>query len=780
MRIKQVQWLLLSLLVLFGYAPVAASAKGLASSVLLGKPVVSIVVKGNRYIESAALLAGLQTKVGGVFSRRTLSRDIQKIYASGNYADLKVLGEPQGEGVKLTFDVQENPFIAEYHMDGNEEITYKDMKRKLKLKEGVIFSEVKLRADINTIRKGYVKKGYYQLTVEPVKELLADGSLKLTMHVHEGDITHIRQIRFIGNKAFSDAELSGKVSASISGLMPWFTNKDVIDTKKFANDAQMLLEFYQNHGFLDANVESSQLSLTPDKNAFYLTFALHEGPIYHVSKLDVQGDLEPSKEKLLEAIILQEGQVYSVSDLRATIDAMSLLVGDEGYAFNSVTPLFKRNIEEKTVDIVFDVEKGREIYIERIDIEGNENTDDGVIRREMRLDEVQRFSSTGMKQSKERLTRLSLFKDVRVSMPRGTADDRVNAKVTVEEDQTGSFILGAGFSQYEKMSFRVKTSEKNLFGKGYNANVTADIGQVTQNFNTSLTDPYFLGSDVAATINLYKTQTNLNAALSTIRYYTQNDYGGGVDFSVRLSEHAYYGTGYRYSNTNLTDIDPSASFFLRAQGGKQTTSEITQSLSLDSRDSLISTTKGLNNSASISIAGPGGNNRFWEAGTSLRAYVPITEGITLNANLAGKIIRSYSGVDIPIYRRYSLGGIGSLRGFDYYGVSVRDPATGDYIGGDKQLTGSINLYLPVPFVQTSGLRAVLFTDVGTVWGNVNKTSLSQAIYAPFSVDEMRVSSGVGIEWLSPVGPVTISWAKVLKKQPGDLERTFEFGLGRSF
>ncbi|MDQ6968537.1 MAG: POTRA domain-containing protein, partial [Mariprofundaceae bacterium] len=331
MRMKRVQWLLLCLLVLSGYSPVEVLAKGLATSVLLGKPIVSIEVTGNRYIESAALLAGLKTKVGDVFNRRTLSHDIQKLYTSGSYADLKVLGERDGDGVKLTFDVKENPFITEYHMDGNEEVSYKDMSRKLKLKEGMIFSAAKLRADINTIRKGYVKKGYYQLTVEPVKELLADGSLKLTMHVHEGEVTHIRQIRFIGNQAFSDAELSDKVSASISGLIPWFSNKDVIDTKKFANDAQILVEFYQNNGFLDVNVESSQLSLTPDKEAFYLTFALHEGPIYHVSNLDVQGDMEPSRDQLLEAITMEEGQVYSVSDLRETIEAMSLLVGDEGY-----------------------------------------------------------------------------------------------------------------------------------------------------------------------------------------------------------------------------------------------------------------------------------------------------------------------------------------------------------------------------------------------------------------------------------------------------------------
>ena len=773
---KRVQWLLLCLLVLSTYTPVEALAKGLATSVLLGKPIVGIEVTGNRYIEPAALLAGLKTKVGDVFNRRTLSQDIQKLYASGSYADLKVLGEREGDGVKLTFNVKENPFITEYHMEGNEEVTYKDMKRKLKLKQGVIFSEAKLRADINTIRKGYVKKGYYQLTVKPVKELLEDGSMKLTMHVHEGEVTHIRQIRFIGNQAFSDAELADKVSASISGLIPWFSNKDVIDTKKFANDAQILVEFYQNHGYLDVNVESAQLSLTPDKQSFYLTFALHEGPIYHVSSLDVQGDMEPSRDKLLEAITMQEGQTYAVSDLRATIEAISLLVGDEGYAFNSVTPLLKRNIEEQTVGIVFDVEKGREVYIERIEIEGNEKTDDGVVRREMRLNESQRYSATGMKQSRAALTKLPLFKDVRIAMPRGSADDRVNTKVTVEEDQTGSFIVGAGFSQVEKVLFRVKTSEKNLLGKGYAASVTADVGKVTQNFDVSLTDPYFMDTNVAATLTLNKTQTNLNNATAKANLYTQNDFGGGVNFSVPISEHVYYGVGYNYTNSNLSNIDPTASFLLQSQAGKQTTSLVSQSLSYDTRDRSISTTKGYQDSVDFSFAGLGGVNRFWEAGASVKGYLPVIDDFVLSGSLAGRVIQSYSGVDVPIYRRYSLGGIGSVRGFDFYGISLRDPATGDPVGGNKQVTGALNFYFPLPYVQTSGFRGVTFMDMGTVWGKENLTQVS----AKFSLSSMRVSAGFGIEWISPVGPVTLSWAKPLRKQPGDVLRGFEFGLGRAF
>jgi len=759
-----------------GGVEAASFKEGMSASALLGKKVVAIEVEGNRYLESAAILASLKTKPGSEFKRHILSRDIQNLYATGSYANLKVSGSLHEGGVKLVFHIQENPFITDYRMDGNDEVTYKDMKRKLKLKEGVIFSEAKLRSDINTIRKGYVKKGYYQLKVNTEKEVLADGGLKLRLHVIEGDKTHIQQIRFVGNENFSDGMLSDEVSASVSGLVPWFTNQDVIDTKKFANDAQKLVEFYQNRGFLDINVESAQLSLTPNKEDFYLTFSLHEGSLYHVSTFDVQGDMEPTKKQLLEAITMEEGQVYSVSDLRETIEEMSLLVGDEGYAFNSVTPLFKRNIAEKTVGIVFDVEKGREVYIERIEIEGNEKTDDGVLRREVRFDESQRYSATSMKLSKEALTRSSLLKDVRISMPNGSADDRVNAKITVEEDQTGSFIVGAGFSQVEKVMFRVKTSQKNLLGKGYSGSLTADVGQVTQNFDVNLTDPYFLSTNVAATLSLNKTQTKLNTALNTANLYTQDDFGGGLRFSIPVSESLIYGIGYQYTNSNLTNIDPLASFLLRSQAGKQTTSELTQTFTFETRDRFISTTKGYTHTASFGVAGLGGKNRFWEAGASLKGFFPLAEDFVLSTGLEAKTIEGYSGANVPIYRRYSLGGIGSVRGFDFYGISLRDPATGDPIGGDKQLTGALNFYFPFPYMQTAGFRGVLFADMGTVWGKESLTGIS----TPFSSSSIRTSIGFGIEWMSPVGPVTLSWAKALKQQPGDILRSFEFGLGSSF
>ncbi|MDQ6991587.1 MAG: outer membrane protein assembly factor BamA [Mariprofundaceae bacterium] len=739
-----------------------------------GDRIISLNVEGNRYIESAAILMDVDTKVGDRLNQRTMSRDIQRLYVSGVYQDLKFTGVRNNTGIKLTLHVKEQPFISHYEIIGNDAVTSKDLKHRLKLKDGMIFTPSLMRKDINTLRRGYLKKGFYQVNIQPEKTMLSDGSMKLMVHIIEGDKTRVRQIRFMGNHDFTDDALISEVSARSSNLLTWLINKDIINQKKFKNDAQHLSQFYQDHGYLDMKVESSQLLLTPDKKSFYLNFSIHEGAIYTINKLDVTGDLIPSKEKLMDKIKLAVGQHYSLSDLRTSIQNMTILVGDEGYAFANVTPLFKRNLTDHTVAITFDVEKGRKVYIERIEIEGNEKTDDIVARREMRLDESERFSATGMRLSKEKLGRLQLFKDVRISMPKGSAPDRVNVKVNVTENKTGSFIVGFGYSQIQKMLFRVKTSQKNLLGKGYGLSATADVGSRTQNFNVSLSDPYFLDRDIQASVNVNKTQTKLTQIQRTT--YTQNNVGGGFGLTFALSEHVSNSINYQYSNTNISNLPVNSTLILQSQAGHQTTSELGDTLYFDSRDRATETHSGAVYSLHVSGATVGGNNRFVEESISTKKYFSMSNDVVLRASSAVSLIQGYARKNVPIYRRYSLGGGNILHGFDYYGVSMRDPITGAVVGGNKKLSANLDLFFPLPYVQTSGIRGVLFVDVGTVWGS----AISNVPAVTFNANSLRASTGLGIEWASPVGPVTLSFAKVLKKQPQDILRSFNFGLGTTF
>jgi len=764
--------------VLFAVALALLPTVGVSAEQKIEKRVSSIEITGNRYIESATILANIETKVAQPLSKKSISQDVKRLFKTGYFEDVYVVGNPAKDGVSLVYTVKENPLISKLEILGNEEVVDKDLKPKLSLKAGRVFSAAKLRSDRNTIRKAYLKKGYYQVDVTAETTIEGDGRVALTLNVNEGEITRIKRIQFISNTAFSDSELRGVLASQESDLMSWFNDKDVFNKKRFGGDAQLLQQHYLDNGYLDLAIESAQLSLTPDKKSFYLTFALHEGPQYSVNQIDIQGDLIPSREILMEAIELEEGEVYSLTDLRNSITAMEEKVGDEGYAFASVTPLFKRDIALKKVSVTFDVEKGREVYIERIQISGNEKTVDKVVRRELRQFEGARYSASSVKLSKERLNRTQLYKDVRVNLEKGEADDQVQMNINVEEDKTGSFSVGAGYSQIEKIFLTASVEERNFLGKGYTTRASADLGATSQNFNVSLADPYFLDSDVGASINLFKTQTKLTDYVD----YKQDSLGGGVSFDLPLSEHLTYSIGYQYNRSKLTDIPTTANLVLRSQEGLQTTGEVGQSLTWDTRNRAIAPTEGHQESLRLSVAGLGGENKFVEITALTKSYFSLSESFVLSPTLSASYIKGLGGRDIPIYRRYSMGGVGSLRGFDSYGVTLRDPVTGDILGGDKKVQASLDLFFPLPYMETAGFRGVIFLDAGSTWGSVSTSvgAQSLSVSEPFSTSRIRASTGVGIEWASPVGPLTMVWGFPINKVAGDLERSFEFGLGIGF
>jgi len=764
--------------VLFAVALAMFPAIGFSAEPTVEKRVSSIEVSGNRYVESAAILANVETKVGKLLSKKIISQDVKRLFKTGNFEDVYVVGTPQADGIRLTYTVKENPLISKLEILGNDEVVDKDLKPKLSLKPGRVFSAAKLRADRNTIRKAYLKKGYYQVDVTAKTVIEKDERVALTLTVKEGKVTHIKRIQFINNTAFSDSDLRGVLASQESDFMSWITDKDVFNKERFGGDAQLLQQHYLDNGYLDITIESTQISLTPDKKDFYLTFGLHEGPQYSVNGIDIQGDMVPSREILLEAVELEEGEIYSVTALRNSITAMEEKVGDEGYAFASVTPLFKRDVALKKVSITFDIEKGREVYIERIEISGNEKTEDPVVRRELRQIEGSRYSASRVRRSKERLKNAQLYKDVRVNLEKSEADDLVQMNINLEEDKTGSFSLGAGYSQLEKVFLTAAVEERNFLGKGYRTNLSADLGASTQNFNVNLADPYFLDSEVYASLSMFKTQTKLNDIVS----YKQDSYGGGVNFAFPIAEKLTYAIGYQYNRSKLSDIPASASLILLSQAGVQTTGEVAQSITWDSLDRAVAPTEGHQESLGLTVAGLGGNSKFVELTASTRSYFSLGEGFIFSPTFTASIIKGFGDKGLPIYRRYSLGGIGTLRGFDSYGVSIRDPITGDVIGGDKMARASLDLFFPMPYMETAGFRGVFFLDAGSTWGSVSTSvgALSLNVSEKFSTSRIRSSVGVGIEWMSPVGPLSMVWGFPIKKVAGDLERNFEFGLGIGF
>jgi len=728
--------------------------------------IVSINITGNHFIETAAIMDKIRTKVGQKIDKRRISRDVRRLFATGFFADIRVLGVVKEDGRYLTYHVKENPMIASLTLDGIHAVKEKDLKLKLKLKPGRIFNKPELDRDIRTIRRGYLKKGYYQIEVDALRKPRDDGRVDVTLQVHEGDVTRIKRIRFIGNESFQDNDLMKAIASRQSSLMAWFRDRDVFNRDRLKADRQLILQHYLNQGYLDAKVESTLVSLSSDKRSFYVTFSIHEGMQYEVSSIKLQGDIVPDRDTLLGLVQLRAGNLYSLDKMRNSLNDITTRVGDEGYAFATVTPLFQRDIDAHTVALTFDIEKGKEVYVERIEISGNNKTVDKVIRRELRQQEGARFSSTKLKNSKERLKKLSLFEDVRVSMPKGSAPDKVRMKIAVDEKSTGSFTIGAGFSQLQKVFVRSSIKERNFLGEGYNASLSGEVGARTQNFDASVTDPFFLGENLSASLNAFKRQTRLQSITS----FKENSFGGGFGIGIPITDHFSYGINYQFTDTDIFDIPASASLILKSQSGKQTTGELTQSLTWDTRDSFITPKDGYLLSGSVGIAGAGGINKFVQSTVVSRAYFPMGDNFTLNPSFTVRYIHGYSGSDVPIFRRFSMGGIGSIRGFDQFGITIRDPATGEVIGGNKTASASVNLFFPLPYMQTAGFRGVTFADIASI-ADFNET---------LKFAQARATVGFGIEWLSPIGPVGLVWGFALRDQPGDIKKTFEFALGSTF
>ena len=779
--LNAVKWLSVAVLCAI-YAPYSTIAAAGQPATEKNAPVIlSIDIEGNHNVEKEAILAKMDSRVGEALSRRQLSRDVRNLYKTGFFSDIRFTGDRSSRGVRLVCHVKEYPLIAKVEMEGNSEFPLKDLQLKMKLKPGRIYSPRYRKSDLNLLRKGYLKKGYYQVGIDFIPHQLKDGRINLLIRVHEGRITRINRIHMIGNKAFSDATLLDQLASRQSGLFAWFSDRDIFDQKRFGADGQLLQQYYLNHGYLDMKFNSKQITMEADKKSFSLTFSIHEGPRYRVSKVDLQGDLTPDRETLQKLIAINTGEIYSLNKMRKTITALTDRVGDEGYAFASVTPQLNRNLNDHTVAITFDIEKGKEVYVERIEISGNDKTEDSVIRRELIQSEAARYSGSQVTNSKKALKRLPYISDTRVSFPKAGADNKVDMKIGVTEKKSGTISAGVGFSQREKVILTAKISEQNLLGKGYQASLNGQLGKITQNMTGSLTDPFFLGSHVSASVNGFKTKSS---SQSTSVNYDTSSVGGGLGFGIPLTRQLTYNINYQYSSTNLSGVAANASIFQQAQLGRQSTGEITNSLTWDTRDQLISTTSGHIDSLSISTAGLGGSNRFVESSVSSRWYFPFgkNENIVLNPSMRFNAIRGFSGKDVPLYRRYSLGGIGSLRGFDSYGVTLRDPATGEIVGGDNQATASLNLFFPLPYTQTSGIRGLVFADAGNVWGSASVVVNGKSFSAnePFSLSRFRYTAGFGIEWISPIGPVGLSWAFPIRSQPQDVQKSFEFAIGSTF
>jgi len=729
---------------------------------ILGKErIAKIEIKGNRRIERDAILGAMQTREGEMVSAGRLREDLKAIYKMGYFTDVKFDVSDTAQGRVLTAVVEEKPAIREIIVRGNKKVKKDKILEVMDIKKFAVASEPAIKENIEKALALYRDKGYYEVKITHTLEPISKTEVNLVLNVDEGTKLYVKEIEFEGNKAVKSKDLRGVMETKTWNIASLVTGTGRLNREVLERDMEKISAYYMNRGYIKVKVGEPRLDIRAGK--IYITIPITEGPEFKVGSIDFKGDLIEGKEQLRKRLEIIKAKVYSRETLQQDMTTLGDLYADHGYANADVTPLIKENEENLTVDITFDIQQGKKVQVERIEISGNIKTRDKVIRREIRVYEQELFSATKLKESLKNLRRLEYFEDVNFSTNPGSAPDRVNLKITVKERPTGSFGIGVGYSTQDKLVGMVEISQANLFGRGQQVRLQGLIGSITTRFRFSFTEPYLFDRPLALGIDAFNWERVYDE-------YTRKDKGGGFRLShpLKWQYTRLYGN-YRFEDVHISDLRANASQTLKEAASIHTTSAVSLTLRRDSRDAIFTPTKGSDNSISVEMAGLGGDTAFMRYVVESGWYFNVWRKTVFV--LHGRI--GYMNVlpwgQLPAYEKYYLGGIDSIRGFKYAEISPRDPRTNERIGGDKFAQLNVEFRYPMPFLSKFGMTGTVFFDTGNVWGS------GEGYFS-----SMRTAAGTGIRWYSPMGPLRIEWGYNLKPKSYEKHSAWEFSVGGSF
>ena len=726
-----------------------------------------IDVSGAQRVEEETVLSYLGVSPGDRIVRADLDRSLKTLFATGLFADVVL----EQKGPVLHVQVVENPVINQIAFEGNDKLEDGELGAEISLRPRQVFTRTKVQNDVTRLYQLYRRNGRFATHIDPKVIQLDQNRVNLVFEVTEGDVTDIRAIRFVGNERFDDDRLRSEITTKESAWYSFISSSDRYDPDRLAFDQDLLRQFYLGQGYADFELNSAVAELSNDREAFFVTFTVDEGQRYKVRNVSVESQIGAlGTDALLPYIDFQAGDWYSADDVKDSVNAMTDALGDMQYAFVNIRPRIERDRETAELDVVFQIQESPRVFIERIDISGNVRTLDKVIRREMLLVEGDPFNKSKLARSERNIRNLNFFESVAFDVKPGSAPDRTVIDIAVVEKSTGEISLGAGFSTSDGVIGDVGIRERNLLGKGQDLKLSALLGAETTRFDIGFTEPYFLNRDVAAGVNVFKREFRDQDS----RRYDLESAGGNVFLNYPLSENWRQTLKYRLYSSDITNLPSDASLFLRQQQGERTTSAISQRLMYDTRDSLQYPTEGYNFWFETELAGLGFDSKYMSAVTGLSSYFPLEDQIVLNVLAEGGVIEGYGDEDVHVSERFSLGGPNSFRGFEKYGVGARELSTGDDGGGNLFYRGTVEVAFPLEFLGDLGLRGSVFTDVGSLW------DIDDNDPAVVDKNSLRVSSGVGISWNSPFGPIGIYYAEPWVKEDYDQEKQFEFNFGTRF
>lgn len=731
---------------------------------ILGKEKVArLNVKGNRRIEKDAILGVMQTREGETVNPARLREDLKAIYKMGYFTDVKMDVNDTPEGLVLTVLVTEKPAIKEILTKGNNKVKREAIVEVMDIKPFSVANPNAIRESINKVQNMYREKGYYEVKISYELVPVTNTEVTLVLNIDEGGKMIIKEINFEGNEHFKAKELRGVMETKEKSWLfaiNWITGSGKLAKDTLERDTEKLAAYYYNHGYIKAKVSDPKIDI--QGKYIYITIPIQEGPQYKVGKVDFQGELLEDKEKLLEKVAIAKEKIYSREAMQGDLTVLSDLYADQGYANADIVPLVKENDQELNVDVTFDIHKGNKVTFERIDIAGNIKTRDKVIRRELRVYEQELFNATNLKESIKNLRRLEYFEDVNFSTSPGSSPDRMNLKITVKERPTGTFGVGAGYSTQDRLVGMVEVSQNNLFGRGQQLKIQGIIGSISHRYRISFTEPYLFDRMLSAGFDAFNWERAYDE-------YTRLSVGGDVRLSHPLKwKYTRIFWMYRYEYVQLKNLAPNPAQTIVQASKLHNTSATSFTVRRDSRDSLFAPTKGSDNSVSVEMAGIGGDVAFMRYIAESGWYIPLKWSMV--GVLHGRVgyMQGLPGLgQLPVYEKFYLGGIDTIRGFKYASISPRDPITNERIGGDKFI--QLNHEIRFPLYKKLGLMGTLFFDAGQVYGS------GESFFSSF-----RTSVGTGIRWFSPMGPLRVEWGYNLNKKQGEKQSVWEFTMGGSF
>lgn len=746
---------------------------GLATFAAAQETVPSVTIKGLLRLEETPLLSTLKTVAGSAYDEANLRDDIKALYDTGNFDTVAASLESDGS---VSFIVIEKPALHDWSLEGDDQIKEEDVEKELPLKTGELIKRGMVEQSEEILRRKYFEKGYYLCRITPEIKKIEDGKNRadLVFRVKRGEKVQVRKINLPGVSPEDEKALRDGMLLPEEGFWSWLTTSASFSKEQLDRDVEWINYYYADQGYAEARVDKPVVELTPDMRYVRVDIPITPGRLYDIGVVSFSGDSQFEEAKLREAAALKTGERFSSKNLREAMWRLEELHTDEGYAFARARPQVELDREKLLVKVNFAIEKGDRYTIGRIDVLGNTISRDRVLRREFEIAEGEIYKGSAIKDAQKRINRLGFFESVDMDLRRRPGTSLIDVEVKVKEQPTGTISAGGGYSTVDGIYGMINLSQRNLFGYGYQLSLNGMFGVENENYTLSFSNPRVYDSKVYAGLDLYKNYKEYSE-------FIRKSYGFSLKTGLSFNDEWSSRISYSLDNSEVYDVctqseydagtctDP-ASLSVQEQEGTIITSSVTPSITYDTRDNYWEATKGVNVKLAAELAGGpmGFDSDYLKTNLDAKKYWPGPFDSVFTVEGHGAHIKSLSDEEVPIYERFALGGMYTIRGFGYRSIGPRDEATGEVLGGDKYV--QFNAECLYPLVKEAKLKLVFFVDAGNVWD----------IGEDFFASRLRMSTGAGFRWFSPMGPLRLEYGRIIDGMEGSGDSRWDFSIGGFF